>query len=208
MWSVRRSLFYCGKHIHSLESITITHTLNNTIIQASAQRSALIFDGTLNMAMLPALPCPTPAQSRLCCECSILPSKSAHSQSNKCATFLLAPCSVQGWFQWNCNPINKSSSAIQISYLNIPIWLTMWSQFPGVCNSSVNKRYNSLHISIIRPTMVRISCFHSSSSPSSLRISDTCLLCQLPECATYSMSAYQACTIQRWVTNLTPLQHR
>jgi len=71
------------------------------------------------------------------------------------------------------------------SYLNIPIWFTTWLQFPGVCNSSVNRRYSSLRISIIRPAMVRISRFHSSNSPTSLRISDTCQLCQLPHFATY-----------------------
>ena len=163
---------------------------------------------TLNTTTLLALPCPTPAQSTLCCDCSIPPSKSAHSRSNKCATFLLTPCSAQVWFQWSCSTVNKSSSKIQISYLNIPIWFTMWSQFPGVCNSSVNRRYNSLRISIIRPAMVRISRFHSSSSPLSLRISDTCSLRQLPECTTYSTSTYQACTIRWWIANFTPLQHR
>jgi len=84
----------------------------------------------------------------------------------------------------------------------------MWSQFPGVCNSSVNRRYNSLRISIIRPAMVRISRFHSSNSPASLRISDTYAVRQLPECASYLTTTYQACTIRRWIANFTPLQHR
>ena len=52
----------------------------------------------------------------------------------------------------------------------------MWSQFPGVCNTSVSSRCNSLRISIIRPAIVRISRFHSSNSPASLRISETCSL--------------------------------
>ena len=89
------------------------------------------------------------------------------------------------------------------TYLNIPIWFTMWSQFPGVFSSSVSNRRSSRRMAMIRPAMVRMSCFHSSNSAASFRISD---ICHLPSALSImGTTTYHPCAKRGRIADFAPL---
>ena len=66
-----------------------------------------------------------------------------------------------------------SSQFSSPTHLNIPIWLIIWSQFPGVLSSLVNTPCSCLRMSMMRLAIVRISAFHSSKSSGLFKINAT-----------------------------------
>lgn len=60
------------------------------------------------------------------------------------------------------------------AHLNIPICRVICPHLPGVCSSSVNTRYSSSRIEMIRCAIVLMSRCHSSNNSLSFRISAIC----------------------------------
>ena len=121
-------------------------------------------------------PCQGSRQSIEYSSYSNQPSRFVHSQSSthelsqpKLYSVLCSvPWNYMKW-RWKLESF-LSVKIIEISYLNMPIWLTMWSQFPGVLSSSVSNRKSSFLILIILSAIVLISPFHCSNSRSSFII--------------------------------------